>query len=76
MNYEITLIESDEGWAVWCDALPGCCSQGATQEEAMAAIWVAMSEYLAAKSEVSPCDTSVDSVDVAEVRRVGGRSVR
>jgi hypothetical protein len=26
MKYGVTLVESDEGW---CDALPGCCSQGA-----------------------------------------------
>ena len=31
MKYGVTLVESDEGWAVWCDSLPGCCSQGATK---------------------------------------------
>ena len=34
MNYRITLVESEEGVAVWCDDLPGCASQGATGEEA------------------------------------------
>ena len=35
MKYTVTLVESDEGWAVWCDQLPGCCSQGATKAEAL-----------------------------------------
>ena len=34
MNYHVTLVESEEGFAVWCDDLPGCNSQGATREEA------------------------------------------
>ena len=35
VKYRITLVESAEGWAVWCDDLPGCCSQGDTRDEAM-----------------------------------------
>ena len=30
MKYHVTLVESDEGFAVWCDDLPGCNSQGGT----------------------------------------------
>ena len=29
------LIESEEGYAICCPALPGCWSQGATREEAL-----------------------------------------
>lgn len=50
MRYNVTLVESGEGWAVWCDSLPGCCSQGATREEALANIRDAIAEYLEAKS--------------------------
>ncbi len=46
MQYRITLIESDEGFAVWCDDLPGCCSQGATREEAMQNIRTAIAEWI------------------------------
>lgn len=46
MNYKITLVESEEGYAVWCDDLPGCVSQGTTREEAMQNIRVAIDEYL------------------------------
>jgi predicted RNase H-like HicB family nuclease len=50
MKYRVTLVESEEGWAVWCDDLTGCCSQGATREEALANIREAIAEYLAAKA--------------------------
>jgi len=38
MKYSVILIPSDEGFAVTCPALPGCWSQGKTQEEALANI--------------------------------------
>ncbi len=62
MKYEVTLIESDEGWAVWCDQMPGCCSQGATREEALANIREAITEYLTARKEELSGDASVRSV--------------
>ena len=52
MNYRITLVASDEGWAVWCDDLPGCCSQGGTREEAIDNIRSAIAEYLDAQPEI------------------------
>ena len=51
-HYKVTLVESDEGFAVWCDDLPGCCSQGATREEALESMRDAIREYLAARPEV------------------------
>ena len=44
MKHRVTLVESEEGWAVWCDDMPGCCSQGATREEALANIREAIRE--------------------------------
>jgi predicted RNase H-like HicB family nuclease len=52
MDYHITLVESAEGVAVWCDDLPGCCSQGATREEALANIREAIREWLEAQPEI------------------------
>jgi predicted RNase H-like HicB family nuclease len=49
MQYRITLIESDEGFAVWCDDLPGCCSQGASRDEALQNIRAAIGEWLDAQ---------------------------
>lgn len=52
MNYRITIVESSEGVAVWCDDLPGCVSQGTTREEATDNIREAIREYLEAVPEV------------------------
>jgi predicted RNase H-like HicB family nuclease len=52
MNYSVMLVESEEGFAVWCDELPGCCSQGTTREEALANIRDAIREYLEARAEL------------------------
>ncbi len=62
MQYRVTLIESDEGWAVWCDQLPGCCSQGATREEALANIREAIAEYHEAQAAVHETEFGVRSV--------------
>ena len=50
-NYPIIIKGSEEGFAVGCPALPGCWSQGSTEEEAIANIKVAISEYLSAVRE-------------------------
>ncbi len=52
MKYRITLVQSEEGWAVWCDDLPGCCSQGETREETLANIRSAIGEYFDAQPEI------------------------
>jgi predicted RNase H-like HicB family nuclease len=67
MKYSVTLVESDEGWAVWCDSLPGCCSQGATREEALTNIRDAIAEYQEAKFAVNEADLGVRSVQHEEI---------
>lgn len=52
MKYHVTLIQSEEGFAVWCDDLAGCNSQGQTREEALSNIKSAISEYLAVQPEI------------------------
>ena len=47
MKYRIAIRESDEGFSVSVPGLPGCWSQGATEEEALANITDAIREYLA-----------------------------
>ncbi len=67
MKYNVTLVQSDEGWAVWCDSLPGCCSQGETRDEALANIRIAISEYLDARREELEVGEDVLSVEREEV---------
>jgi len=46
MFYKVVLQKSEEGYSVSCPGLPGCLSQGATEEEALENIRDAISEYL------------------------------
>lgn len=52
MKYKILLEKSEEGYSVSCPGLPGCWSQGATEEEAIENIQDAIQEYLAATEEL------------------------
>lgn len=52
MIYKVVLHESEEGYSVSCPSLPGCWSQGETEEEALANIQDAIQEYLAAVDEL------------------------
>ncbi|HEX8847252.1 MAG TPA: type II toxin-antitoxin system HicB family antitoxin [Pyrinomonadaceae bacterium] len=61
MNYKVRVQESEEGYSVSCPGLPGCWSQGETEEEALENIRIAISEYLAAVDEL------VKDADVREV---------
>ena len=49
MTYKVILRGSEEGFSVSCPGLPGCWSQGATEEEALANIRDAIREYLEAR---------------------------
>ncbi|HKO55733.1 MAG TPA: type II toxin-antitoxin system HicB family antitoxin [Thermoanaerobaculia bacterium] len=51
MKYRVVLHPSEEGYAVSCPGLPGCWSQGASEQEALANIEDAIREYLAAVEE-------------------------
>jgi predicted RNase H-like HicB family nuclease len=64
MKYRVLLHPSEEGFAVSCPGLPGCWSQGATEEEALANIRDAIEDYLAAVAETVDQDL-VREVEVA-----------
>lgn len=52
-NYRVVLRQSEEGYSVSCPGLPGCWSQGATEEEALQNIRIAIQEYVAAAEELA-----------------------
>jgi predicted RNase H-like HicB family nuclease len=52
MKYRVVINESEEGFSVSCPGLPGCWSQGASEEEALQNIQDAIREYLAAVDEL------------------------
>lgn len=51
MRYRVLLQRSDEGVAVSVPGLPGCWSQGQTEEEALENVADAIREYLAVVNE-------------------------
>jgi predicted RNase H-like HicB family nuclease len=51
-TYRAVLRKSEEGYSVSCPGLPGCWSQGATEDEALANIKVAIREYVEAAKEL------------------------
>jgi len=52
-TYRVVLHQSEEGYSVSCPGLPGCWSQGATEEEALANIRIAIREYVEAAEELA-----------------------
>jgi predicted RNase H-like HicB family nuclease len=57
-TYRVALRHSEEGYSVSCPGLPGCWSQGTTEEEALANIQVAIREYVEAAEELARDDES------------------
>jgi len=51
--YRVALRKTEEGYSVSCPGLPGCWSQGATEEEALANIQIAIREYVEAAEELA-----------------------
>ncbi|MGD0681772.1 MAG: type II toxin-antitoxin system HicB family antitoxin [Terracidiphilus sp.] len=57
-NYRVVLRHSEEGYSVSCPGLPGCWSQGVTEEEALQNIQIAIREYVEAAEELAREDES------------------
>ena len=64
MKYKIALEHSSEGVSVSVPGLPGCWSQGQTEEEAVENIREAIREYLSVRDELLK-DATVREIEVA-----------
>jgi len=53
MKYAVSLMKTDEGYSVSVPGLPGCWSQGSTEEEALSNIEEAIVEYLAVARQLA-----------------------
>lgn len=53
MKYAVALTRTEEGYSVSCPGLPGCWSQGTTEEEALLNIKDAIQEYLDVAKELA-----------------------
>lgn len=63
----VTLERDEDGWyLVECPAIPGCVSQGRTEEEALENIKDAIAECLAVRAEEGlPLRAEIRTVEVA-----------
>ena len=52
-RYTVSLLKSEEGYSVWVPGLPGCASQGETEQEALDNISDAIREYLEVVDELA-----------------------
>jgi predicted RNase H-like HicB family nuclease len=52
-TYRVALRHTEEGFSVSCPGLPGCFSQGATEEEALTNIADAIRGYLEVAEELA-----------------------
>ncbi len=52
MRYKVELIKIPKGHTVGCPDLPGCWSEGATEDEALVNIQDAIREYVLAQQEI------------------------
>ncbi|MCD5416571.1 type II toxin-antitoxin system HicB family antitoxin [Candidatus Bipolaricaulota bacterium] len=62
MKYQVVLQKTDEGYSVHCPGLPGCWSQGETEQEALDSIAEAIGDFIIAIREESA------QADVREVK--------
>jgi predicted RNase H-like HicB family nuclease len=53
VKYKVNIKKTDEGYAVWVPGLPGCWSQGRTEEEALENIRDAIQTYLETVEELN-----------------------
>ena len=52
MTYKVALYKSEEGYAVSLPGLPGCWSEGTTEQDALGNIHDAIEEYLAVAEDL------------------------
>lgn len=52
-SYRVVLRRSEEGYSVSCPGLPGCWSQGKTEEDALLNIQMAIREYIEAAEDLA-----------------------
>jgi predicted RNase H-like HicB family nuclease len=63
MKFTVAMYQSEEGFSICVPALPGCWSQGVTEDEALANIADAIREYLATE-EPQDAEAVIREVEV------------
>lgn len=53
MRYKVNIKKTEEGYSIWVPGLPGCWSQGQTEEESLENVKDAIQGYLETVDELS-----------------------
>jgi len=61
MDYAVVTKATKEGVSAWAPGLPGCWSEGATEEEALANIQEAIADFLGVATDISRREPDVKS---------------
>jgi predicted RNase H-like HicB family nuclease len=64
MRYQVNIKKTEEGYAVWVPGLPGCWSQGSTEEEALENVSEAIQDYLYTVNLLTAEDDEIRYVEV------------
>ena len=58
MKYKVKIKQTEEGYAVWVPGLPGCWSQGETEQDALENIKDAIKTYLEVVDDLTKNETT------------------
>jgi predicted RNase H-like HicB family nuclease len=64
MKYKVNLKKTEEGYAIWVPGLPGCWSQGKSEDDALENIKDAIEAYLAVVDRLT-VDNEARYVEIA-----------
>ncbi len=53
MKYKVNIKKTEDGYSIWVPGLPGCWSQGKTEDEALENIKDAIESYIETVDELS-----------------------
>jgi len=53
VRHKVNIKKTEEGYSIWIPGLPGCWSQGQTEEESLENIKDAIQDYLETVDELS-----------------------
>lgn len=67
MRFRVQLIHSDEGFAVSCPSLPGCHSQGGSEQEALENIREAIILWLEAMADLKEESSDIRGDMIREI---------
>lgn len=65
LTYRVVVRKSNAGYSAFCPGLPGCLSQGQTEEEALARIRGVIREYMDDAEQLAQCEGRVVEVCIS-----------